>query len=694
MICFYAAYGNTVVMITSFKNESKIHKWDWVGQAIEEACFRNIEKWNSVALYPAFQEIPDSAKMCLTDMSIQGKSWGKLWRTNYVFGGKYFIEGKRVKVKLLCRSLDGKGGLAKKVLSGSGDSIPALCADICKAIAASTGCSVGQKDIKNLRIPLTKHLKAYSSFAAGFGGFKQSDLPVAVFALERAVEIDPEFAEAYYVLGSVMQKIKKKKKAIKYLYRAIELKPFEVKYRTALASAYLENHQTGLTKRVISSIGKTGEDNASLLNLRGVLYLHQGLYDRSVSMFLRALEINPACWEYSVNLGISYFRLGKYGSAISEFKRLSQISPANIRYACLLGIAYRKAGLLIKSLKTFEDAKALFPNSIPVLKNMAVTYEKLGWYAQAGYNLDVAIDIDSSNSELLNTKGVIAFKSGDTVSACSFFKSALKADSTSVSAYNNLGVYNAFRNNWKKAKNNFKSSIQYGGKNALILVNLAISYQHLGKEKKGLQFLEEAVFIDPSNFRARIMLALAYKKSGFLQKAVDNYKEYLETEPDNDSARVMLSYLLAELEQDEEAVGQLENVIHRNPGNIYYLLKLADLYRYMKWYEVAILKYEKILKLQPEKLEALYGLGAVYCLMAEDGNRREQPALYNQALYYLKTAVSLAPSNTNVLFWTGLVYLVYRQDVKKTREYWKPFLSPKYIGKYAEEIKKYKDLLK
>ena len=87
-------WSSEVVMVTSFKNALAERKWDWIGFALEEACRRNIGKWEGVALYPLLQQMPDSASVCLQDSLAYNPAWGDLWRTDMVVGGRFHMAEK------------------------------------------------------------------------------------------------------------------------------------------------------------------------------------------------------------------------------------------------------------------------------------------------------------------------------------------------------------------------------------------------------------------------------------------------------------------------------------------------------------------------------------------------------------------------------------------------------------------------
>jgi Flp pilus assembly protein TadD len=633
--------------------------------------------------------------MHLLENTIDVTAWSTLWRTDIALGGYFQVKSEHLEIMLFVHSLHGKGKRDSVLISGSVSSIQLACASVCKEAARILGYELRREDLKHLYANISQDQKAYASYADGYHGWKQSDQQLAFFALNRAIEIDPQLAEAYNLLGLLDLRLAKKTGAIQNLYRAMELKPREPSFRINLAYAYLDNRQEDNAQKAFVAIKQlVAPDNPEFLNLQGNMYLRQGLYDRAVSQFLRALGKNSASWEYAINLGTAYFRMGNYKSAIGEFERLTRVAPKNIRYLTVLGVAFREAGLLKESLQILEEARALDANSSILLMNLAITYEKIQWHQKACYVLDRAIEIDPSRAELYSCKGVITTKLGDTTQALVLFNRALTEDPSCPSAYTNIGAIKLLHGDYKEAQSDFKQAITYGGKRPALLINLALCCLQLNDRNKAREYLEEAVFIDPINLKTRSILAGLYREKGMLEQAVEGYKEFLEMRPDYDSARVLLSHLLVEMDFGEEAIDQMEGVINKNPGNSDYLLELSHIYRKLGWYEIAVLKYKRVLELQPQSVEANWGLGATFILITENTAKGDPEENYGKALYYIKSALAIDSTNLDAVYWAGKFYLDYKEDKKTANYYWKQFLDKNYNGIYAQEVRKRKDELK
>ncbi len=110
---------------------------------------------------------------------------------------------------------------------------------------------------------------------------------VAIAELKRAIEINPNLAEAHYNLGNTYYKKGMYDVAIVEYKKAIEINPY---------------------------------NDSAYCNL-GVVYRHKGMYDEAIIQYKKAIEINPNNPEAYNNLGVVYRHKGMYDEAIQHCDR-------------------------------------------------------------------------------------------------------------------------------------------------------------------------------------------------------------------------------------------------------------------------------------------------------------------------------------------------------------------------------------
>ena len=142
----------------------------------------------------------------------------------------------------------------------------------------------------------------------------------AISDYNRAVEINPNYSEAYNNRGIAYGKLGDQRQAIPDFDRAIAIDP----------------------------------KSAEVYNNRGVTYDKLGDHRRAIADYDRAVEINPEYPEAYNNRGGAYGALGDQRRAIADYDRAIGLSPKQAEIYYNRGIAYGKLG---HDSKEIEDMK-------------------------------------------------------------------------------------------------------------------------------------------------------------------------------------------------------------------------------------------------------------------------------------------------------------------------------------------------
>ena len=144
--------------------------------------------------------------------------------------------------------------------------------------------------------------------------------------LKHALELDPNFAEAYARLGPEYQDLKQSSLAIENYKQAYELRD-RVSQRERF---YIEAHYYA--------------------DVTGQL-------EKAIPIFMEWSETYPAAWEPHVNLSYHYMRLGQYEKSAEEAKTTIQLVPDSvIAYRHLMEV-YNYMNQPGQAIATFKDAQ-------------------------------------------------------------------------------------------------------------------------------------------------------------------------------------------------------------------------------------------------------------------------------------------------------------------------------------------------
>jgi type IV pilus assembly protein PilF len=153
----------------------------------------------------------------------------------------------------------------------------------------------------------------------------------AIESVGKALKIDPENAEAHYLLGFIRYQQSEYKPAEKEFKKALKLNPY-----------YTDAH-----------------------NHLGLVYREMKEYDKAISQFQAALNDKSYKAPERIHLNIGYLYLARvmYPEAIASFQKAVALSPDYLRGRLGLGTAYERAGQKDLADKELRKVVALGPDT-------------------------------------------------------------------------------------------------------------------------------------------------------------------------------------------------------------------------------------------------------------------------------------------------------------------------------------------
>lgn len=215
----------------------------------------------------------------------------------------------------------------------------------------------------------------------GILAFQRGDAKGALRFLDRALAINPDFADALNTSAGVHYKLRNHDKAMNLVDRALVLRPQSVPYLLRKARIYqrLGDHRSAA--ETFQSIDELSPDDLSVLD----------------------------GWASSL------LTLGAYADAAELFSRALAIAPDNADLRCLRAQALKGQGL-------YEDAKVILislldasPDYVPALVHLGDILQTLGDVDAAIDHFEHAIRVDPNHAEAHFNYGVALLTVGDFV---------------------------------------------------------------------------------------------------------------------------------------------------------------------------------------------------------------------------------------------------------------------------------------
>jgi adenylate cyclase len=239
----------------------------------------------------------------------------------------------------------------------------ALQGEIVQTIVATLAIKVDEAEIARAMRKDTTSLEAYDYVMRGWQYYSRRTRSANVKAKEmfrKAIELDPDYGEAYWALGWAQ-----------FMNATSGW--------TEFSSQAMQQAQD-LAKKALS----LEESNAGPHELLGICYLYQGEYDLAISELQRAIELNPNDPYGYHSLGMGLLYAGLTDDAIKASETALRLDPNRNNTNFFLGLGYYFKG-------RNDDAIRVLKKRLSREYNFAEAHAALAAsYAQAGRLEDAA----------------------------------------------------------------------------------------------------------------------------------------------------------------------------------------------------------------------------------------------------------------------------------------------------------------
>ena len=199
-------------------------------------------------------------------------------------------------------------------------------------------------------------LKAYQHYLLGREYLHQRKVPGARKELAKAVEIDPNFADAQaeYGISMLMWAPDETQRAAgeQAIQRALELAPGLPRARAAEGMQLVYWSQDyAAAEEVLRRVLADDPNMVDAMNWLFTALLNQGKEDEGIQLLDRALRIDPMHPAIAGNLAWTYFQMGRLARAEEILVRLSELpEPNGLIYSDLIQF-YHQTGRLVEMVE-------------------------------------------------------------------------------------------------------------------------------------------------------------------------------------------------------------------------------------------------------------------------------------------------------------------------------------------------------
>ena len=390
--------ANSIAVI-SFENQTGDASFDYLQKAIPDLLITSLERRGElyVATWERMQDL--LGQLGEKDVKVIDRRRGfELCRLegietivlgSYIKAGETFATDVKVLdvgTKRLLRSAGAKGEGVSSIINSQ---IDELTREICRGIpTVSNDDAAAEAPIADVT---TSSMEAYNYYLEGRENDRKLYYREALHAFEKAVEIDPDFAVAYYELAQAHTALQDREAA-----------------NSAIRNAYARRHKATqkerlLIERLYASAIERDSDKSLRLRLQmaeqyprdkesfydlGQYYFNLPDLDRALEAFRKALELDPNYGLIHIYLGWIYLDRRDYPKALEHLNKYVALNPGEANPLDTLAEAYFWMGRPEGSLAKYREALEIKPDFETSLFSIGYVYAATEDFAQFERYLD------------------------------------------------------------------------------------------------------------------------------------------------------------------------------------------------------------------------------------------------------------------------------------------------------------------
>ncbi len=345
------------------------------------------------------------------------------------------------------------------------------------------------------------HQSAYTEFYFGLTRQNQNDQAGAIQHYDKALELKPDYAEAYNNRGNAHARKGDPGRAIQDYDKALELKP----------------------------------DYAKAYYNRGLAYARKGDPGRAIQDYDKALELKPDYANAYYNRGIAYARKGDFDRAIQDYDEALELKLDFAEAYYNRGNVYASIGDPDRAIQDYDKALELKPDYAEAYNNRGTAYDDKGDPDRAIQDYDKALKLKPDDAEAYNNRGTAYDSKGDLDRAIQDYDKALELKPDFAEAYYNRGNAYDSKGDLDRAIQDYDKALELKPDLAEVYYNRGSAYGDKGDLDRAIQDYDKALELEP-DAEAYYNRGIAYGDKGDPDRAIQDYDKALELEPDDADA--------------------------------------------------------------------------------------------------------------------------------------------------------------
>ncbi len=288
-----------------------------------------------------------------------------------VLEGSVRKAGNRLRITLQLIDVVGEGHLWSEAYDRTLDDVFAVQTEVARSVASALEVQLAPKPARGAKPPEHADPEAYAAYLKGRALLAKrtaADIEAAIGCFERAVELNPAYAEAHAALGAARAILPNytarvpedvQAKAKRSALAALALDGGLPEAHAALAVCLMEEWDWVGAERELRTAIESSPSYAGAHHWLGMLLLTLCRFDEAIAALQTAQALDPLSAVQRGALGQVYYCAGTLGLAIAEFDMALNLGADNLILRLYRGECYLSQGRHDLARADLEKAKEL-----------------------------------------------------------------------------------------------------------------------------------------------------------------------------------------------------------------------------------------------------------------------------------------------------------------------------------------------
>ena len=176
-------------------------------------------------------------------------------------------------------------------------------------------------------LPIETYPRATTYYNVGVALYEAGEYEDARAALQRTLDLQPQFADGHFSLGNVLAASEESAEAMAHYREALALDPGHTDAALRLAHIYIGDGQLPKATATLEHALAKEPGHARAHNLLANIKAHQGDHQSAVTHYEAALAIDPRLADAHFKLGVLFSERGRLEAALRHLEETTRLLP-------------------------------------------------------------------------------------------------------------------------------------------------------------------------------------------------------------------------------------------------------------------------------------------------------------------------------------------------------------------------------